>query len=55
MAKGEKGQGMAINIIAKAMENQTNMIRNFWISVWARLAIAEPMVIKTMAVNIKVM
>ena len=52
-AKGENGQGMAMNMMMKAMENQTSIVLNFSVSVFFRFALAEPIVIMTIAVSIK--
>ena len=51
-AKGENGQGIAMNIISNAILNQISMVLNFPLSVCLRFATAEPIVIITIADSI---
>ena len=53
-AKGENGHGMAINIIKSAIEYQMSMVLNFSEAVFFLFALAEPMVIITIAVSIMI-
>ena len=53
-AKGEKGHGMAINMIISAMENQISIVLNFSEAVFFLFVLAEPIVIITIAVSIRI-
>ena len=55
MVKGEKVHGIEVKIMNNAMLNQMAIVLNFSLSVSFRFALAEPMVISTMAVNIMVL
>lgn len=54
LANGENGQGIATNIIKRAMVNHISMVLYFSLLVALRFAKAEPMVITTTAVTIRV-
>jgi len=52
-AKGENGQGIAMNMIISAIENHKRIVLNFSKSMAFRFAFAEPIVISTIATTIR--